>query len=206
MLGRIVKREALIVVRSTFRDVSCPRQGNTHEAMPDHQRDYRPWLVGQRQELCCKVEHCIAVEPHIARDPEALEDREQQQWIFGRLSERFSLFDQQTRALHGRLSFGSGIPFDMDERGYERDLQLDLFATQRRSAGQGLNLRQSAGELRHSLHQRRATQGLVGRLSPPLDRKIVEACQGEMVGDGLGLDRRAVRDITQELGGSAVQS
>ena len=68
----------------------------------------------------------IAVECHKVRDPEAVEDREQQQRVFGRLSERFSLFDQQTCPLHSRLGFRRGIPFDMEEWGYERDLKLDL--------------------------------------------------------------------------------
>ena len=38
----------------------------------------------------------VAIERYIVRDPEAVEDREQQQRVFGRLSERFSLFDQQS--------------------------------------------------------------------------------------------------------------
>ena len=53
-------------------------------------------LLGERQELRRKLAHHVAVERHEVRDPEAVEDREQQQRVFGRLSERFSLFDQQT--------------------------------------------------------------------------------------------------------------
>ena len=113
MLGRIVKRERLIEVRSSFRDVSRTQQGNTHEAMPDHERDRRPLLLGERQELRRKLAHSVAVERHIVRDPEAVENREQQQRVFGRLSERFSLFDQQTCSLRSRLGFRRGIAFDM---------------------------------------------------------------------------------------------
>ena len=99
MLGRIVKRHRLIVVRSAFRDVSRFQQGSAHKAMPDHERDCRPLLLSERQELLCKLARQVAIECHIVRDPEAVEDRKQQQGIFGRLSERFSLFDQQARLL-----------------------------------------------------------------------------------------------------------
>ena len=100
--------------------------------------------------------HDIAIECHIVRDPEAVEDREQQQRVFGRLSQRFSLLDQQTCLLRSRLGFGGGIAFDMDEWGYERDLKLDLLATQRRRAGQGRDLLEGAGELGRGFDQRRA--------------------------------------------------
>ena len=137
MLGRIVKRDRLIEVRSAFRDVPRKQQGKTHKAMPDHERNRRSLLLGERQELRRKLAHHVAVERDKVRDPEAVEDREQQQRIFGRLSERFSLFDQQTCPLRSRLGFRRGIAFDMHEWGYERDLKLDLLATQRGRGGQG---------------------------------------------------------------------
>ena len=126
MLGRIVKRDRLIEMRPALRDVSRHQQGDTHQAMPDHERDCRPLLLGERQELRRKLAHLVAIERHIVRDPEAIEDREQQQRVFGRLAERFSLFDQQACPLRSRLGFRRRITFDMDERGYERDLKLDL--------------------------------------------------------------------------------
>ena len=130
MLGRIVKRERLIVVRLGLpRCLPCMRQGHAHEAMPDHERDCRPLLLGERQKLRRKLAHRIAIECYKVRDPEAVEDREQQQRVFGRLSECFSLFDQQTCPLRGRLGLRRGVSFDMDEWGYERDLKLDLLAT-----------------------------------------------------------------------------
>ena len=86
MLGGIVKRDRLIEMRPAFRDVPRTQQGNTHEAMPDHERDRRSLLLGKRQELRRKLAHHVAVERHVVRDPEAVEDREQQQRIFGRLS------------------------------------------------------------------------------------------------------------------------
>ena len=74
----------------------------------------------------------------IVRNPEAVEDREQQQRVFGRLSQRFSLFDQQMCPLRSRLGFRRRIPFDMNERGYKRDLELDLLAAQSGVSGQRL--------------------------------------------------------------------
>ena len=75
----------------------------------------RPLLLGERQELRRKLAHHVAVERHKVRDPEAVEDREQQQRVFGRLSECFGLFDQQACPLHSRLGFRRGIAFDVEE-------------------------------------------------------------------------------------------
>ena len=85
-----------------------------------------PCFSASARNCARKLAHHVAIERHIVRDPEAVEDREQQQRVFGRLSERFRLFDQQTRPLHSRLGFRRGISFDMDEWSYERDLKLDL--------------------------------------------------------------------------------
>ena len=108
----------------------------------------------------------VAVERHEVRDPEAVEDREQQQRVFGRLSERFSLFDQQTCPLRSRLGFRRSIPFDMDEWGYERDLKLDLLATQRGRGGQGRDLVKGTRELLYGFDQRRALQRPLSRFAP----------------------------------------
>ena len=91
MFGGIIKCDCPIEMRSPLRDVPCTRQGSAHEAMPDDERHGRPLLLGERQELGRKLAHHVAVERHIVRDPEAVEDRKQQQWVFGRLSERFRL-------------------------------------------------------------------------------------------------------------------
>jgi hypothetical protein len=64
--------------------------------MGNHERNSRCLFLRERQELARKLAHIVTVESRDIRDPQAIEDREQQQWIFGRLSERFSLFDQQT--------------------------------------------------------------------------------------------------------------
>ena len=72
----------------------------------------------------------VAVECDVAA-PKAEEDGEQQQRVFRRLSECFSFFDKRG-PLRSGFGFGRSISFNMDERGYEGDLQLDL---SRRSAG-----------------------------------------------------------------------
>src|SRR5215472_4814760 len=134
--------------------------------MPNHERDCRPLLFRERQELRREIAKRVAIECRKARDTDAIEDREQQQRIFGRLSQRFSSLDQQTCLLRGRLGFGGGIAFDMDEWGYERDLKLDLLATQGGRAGQGSNLGKRAAKVRCSLYQRRALKRALPRFSP----------------------------------------
>jgi len=115
MHSRIIKRDCTIIVRSTLREVSRHQQGVTHNAVPYHERNSRPLLLGQRQELLCKLARQVAVERQAAGEPEAVENGEQQQRVFGRLSDGFSLFDQQTRTLCGRLGFRRGIPLDVHE-------------------------------------------------------------------------------------------
>ena len=207
MLGRIVKRDRLIEVCSAFRDVSRKQQGRAHEAMSDHERDCRPLLLGERQELRRKLAHHVAVERHVVRQPKAVEDREQQQWVFERLSERFSLFDQQTCSLRSRLGFRRSVPFDMEEWGYERDLKLDLFATQRGSAGQGRNLVEGARELLCGFDQRRALQRPLSRFAPPFDGRFGHARLGEVMRQQLRFGRSGAGElVAQGLADAAVQN
>src|SRR6201981_735171 len=115
--------------------------------MPNHNWDCSPLLLRQPQDVCCEIAQSLAVEGHQIRYPEGVQNREQQQRVYGRLSERFGLLDQQTSLLCCRLGFRGGIAFDMDEWGDERDLKLDLLATPRGGAGQGGDLLEGAGEL-----------------------------------------------------------
>src|SRR6516165_5754654 len=108
--------------------------------MPEHERDGRPLLHGQSEELRRELTDHVAVERYKIRDPTAVQDREQYQRIFGRLSECFSLFDQQTCSLCSRLRFRRSIPFDMDKWGYKVDLEFDMLAAKRGSGGQGCDL------------------------------------------------------------------
>ena len=60
----------------------------------------------------------------------------------------------------------------MDEWGYERDLKLDLFATQRGRGGQCRYLVEGAGELFGSFDQRRAHQRPLPRFAPQKRRLL----------------------------------
>ena len=75
--------------------------------MPNHERDCRSLLLRERQELRRKLAQGIAIERHMVRGPEAVEDREQQQRVFGRLSERFRLLDQRACLLRAALVSGA---------------------------------------------------------------------------------------------------
>ena len=84
--------------------------------MREHERDCRPLLLGERQELRRKLAHHVAIERYEGDDPATEEDRKQQQRIIRWLSERLSLFDQQACPLCSRLGFRRPIPFEPEYR------------------------------------------------------------------------------------------
>ena len=88
MFGSIIKRERVIVVRSTFCDVTSMQRGHAHESVTNHQWNGRPLVLCECQELRREVTTDIAVERDIVRDPKAVENREQQERVFGRLPQR----------------------------------------------------------------------------------------------------------------------
>jgi hypothetical protein len=51
----------------------------------------------------------------------------------------------------------------------------------------------------------RAAQGLIARSPPPFNRQVVEPGLGEMMGNDLGLSRRALWVVAQDFGGAPVQ-
>src|ERR1700730_11330301 len=63
MLGRIVKRDPAIEMRTGFRDVAREQQGRAHEALGDHDRDRVPLLLGERQEMGREIATNSAIEP-----------------------------------------------------------------------------------------------------------------------------------------------
>ena len=81
MLDGIVTRNSLIEVRSAFRQSSRNQQRSAHEAMPNHERDRRPRLVGEGEELRGKIAGDVAMERQRVREPEAVKDGEQQQRV-----------------------------------------------------------------------------------------------------------------------------
>ena len=115
--------------------------------MPDHEWLVLPCFSASAKNCDASSRVTSPVERHIVCCPDAIEDREEQQWIFGRFSERFCSFDELTSLFNGRLGLRRRIAFDMHESVHECDLQLDLFATHDRRAGQGRNLVEGPREL-----------------------------------------------------------
>ena len=68
------------------------------------------------------------------------------------------LFYQQVRSLYSRLGFRRSVPFDVDERGDECNLKLNLFAPQRGRGWQRSDLIEGPSELGYGFGQRRACQ------------------------------------------------
>src|SRR5271166_3051899 len=100
--------------------------------MPEHERYRGSLFLSKRQELRREVATDIAVERHEVCHPETVEDGEQQQWVFGGLTQRFRSLDKQACLLDGRFGFRRRIAFDVHQSICERDLQLDLLATPHR--------------------------------------------------------------------------
>src|SRR5215471_15835846 len=107
-------------MRSSLHEIASVQYG-THHTMSDHERSRRSSLLGERQELVRYLAHSVAIERNEARCPETEQYREQKQWILRRLSEGFSLFDQQTCSLCSGLSFRSTISFDVHNQSDRSD-------------------------------------------------------------------------------------
>ena len=111
MFVRIIECDRPIKVLSAFCKLTEVQQGSAHEPMRRSLPEL--WLPASRQVLGtapAKIAYSIAVECHVVRCPETEKDRKQQQRVFESFSERFSLFDQHTCALGGRLGFGAANP------------------------------------------------------------------------------------------------
>jgi hypothetical protein len=131
MLRRIVKRNRLIEMSSRVYDVSRVQEGQTHLAMPDHDRPGHALRLRQRQKLDGKFTHHVAIEGDKIRDPQAVKNGVQQQGIFRELAELARAFNQRTRSLDGSSGFRCGVAADMQERRYQLHVKLDLIAAQR---------------------------------------------------------------------------
>jgi hypothetical protein len=93
MLDGIIKRDCSvevidcsIEVIATLDQIAGKHQRNTHDTVPNHERDWRSLFFGERQELRRKLSHGIPIERPSVRDPDAIEHYEQEQRVFGRLS------------------------------------------------------------------------------------------------------------------------
>jgi hypothetical protein len=93
MFQRIIERDRAIKVRSPFRRVPGEKQRHTSEAVPDHQWSCLPLFLSKRQELRGKFKDSGTVERYNIYHPKAVKDGEQQQRIFWRFANRFSVGD-----------------------------------------------------------------------------------------------------------------
>src|SRR5258706_6720989 len=105
MRNGIIDRNRAIEMCTALPQVSSAQQANARRAMRDCERPRLPLLLGQRKELRDYFAESVAVKRYEARDRSGIDDRKEYQRIFGRLSVRRGLFDQQMSALHGRLGF-----------------------------------------------------------------------------------------------------
>lgn len=95
MLGGIVERDRAIEMRSPVYDIPVCSEDKPM---------MRCAIMSGPVALCLSARarnwtassRIVAVERDKIRDPKAVKNREQQHWIFRRLSERFSLFNQQS--------------------------------------------------------------------------------------------------------------
>ena len=77
MLGRIVKRNPAIEIRSPPAMFPVNSKEMPMSSLPDHERNGRALLLGKRKELRREVARGVAVKCHKVCSPEAVEDREQ---------------------------------------------------------------------------------------------------------------------------------
>ena len=96
------------------------------------------------------------------------------------------------------------MPSDMHEWRYERDLKLDLFATQRWRGGQDRYVIKRAREMRYCLGTRAFQRALPG-LAPPFYCGFGHVGLAKMMRKQLRLDRSVGDDpIAQRLGDAAI--
>ena len=106
-------------------------------------------------------------------------------------------------SLHGRFGFRRSPSFDVDERGDERYLKIDLHAAQRGRAGQGRDLVEGALELFNGLDQRRALHRPLSRLAPQAHRLLDQPGLGAVTRQQLGLALGDLGELAFECFGDA---
>ena len=90
--------------------------------MSDYEWERRPLLLSEREELRRKGAHHVAVERHIVRSPEPVEDREKQQRVFqGSPSASVCSISKRARSAAALVS-GAACPLTCMEWINERDL------------------------------------------------------------------------------------
>ena len=93
----IIKRNRLIEVGPSLGEVTRKEHGCAHHAVANHEWGCCSLFFGECQEFVCKVAYNITIACYITPNPEAVEDQEQQQRVFGS-SSRPSAFSINRRA------------------------------------------------------------------------------------------------------------
>src|SRR5271169_4111878 len=97
MLHGVVERDRAVEMRSRLEKVARMQARQARDTMPDYERYGRRLLLRQGQELRRKLANHAAIERNIVRHPKTIEHREQHQWIFGGLPQRFRALYQCAR-------------------------------------------------------------------------------------------------------------
>ena len=113
------------------------------------------------------------------------------------------MFDQQIGLFRRRLSFRRRVSFDMEEWGYQRDLELDLLTTQCGSARQARNLAEGTRELLYCFDQCRALQRPLSRFAPKPRRLLDLPSLSAMTRQQFGLVFRNLGELAFEGFGNA---
>jgi hypothetical protein len=131
MDGRVVKGDRPVEVRTACRNLAADQRRTTHDSVRDQARSDGVLLFGEREKLLGEPACHVAIERQVKRPPDPEQGSKREKRIVGGLAERLRLLDQQPCLLGRRLAFRRGVPLDVTERGEERYLQPELFATQR---------------------------------------------------------------------------
>ncbi len=166
VLDRVIERHRLIDVPKRFFNIARVQQGNTHVSVPNHQRHRRPLFLRKSEEVRGKLAHHVPSERDEAGNPKSVQKRKEQQWILWRLANGFRLFNQEAGLLRRSFGFRRRMALDVDERGKDRDLKLDLFAAQGGRAWQGGDLIECACDLFDGFQQRRTVERSLACLAP----------------------------------------
>jgi hypothetical protein len=133
---------------------------------PNHAWNGGSMLLGNRQEIRSKVTKGIAIQCHKIWNPDAVQRREEQQWVFGCITERFGSFDQHACSFSSRPGIRRGVPFDVREGCDERNLKFDFLAAKPWRSWQRSKLIERARQLLDGFNEGRARKGALSGFAP----------------------------------------
>src|SRR5262245_6016904 len=102
------------------------------------------------------------------------------------------------RPLHDRFGLRRGIAFDMHERSYEPDLELDLLAAKRRSGRQDCDLVKGACEQSYGFDERRVLDRPLSGFAPQKRGLLYQPGFGAVTREEFGLAFSNVAELAFE--------